>query len=450
MGFQDEFDKFAAAVGNLRKAGRASLGVTLAIVAYLFFLGGQKIPATFGSEVAYLSSAILIFAAALLIGAHLISSYRAKPVRGSAAPRVIGWAGIETDELYKKSLLPAPGRPECLVCLNSMDTLPQFTFRGEKFDFVACDIEFLDRYHTMGRLQNLKMLPFDVEEKILTEVPGFFLNLIRDRIYDLSGCLRGIPMQFGFTEVLVNRDNLPSDLDSDNYASFSIENLLSYQSLKIGFWHWYLPSITHLLLPESLRKAGSLAEAMWGIATTPLSRVEEVISQLMRNGERIRHYDTAFGLTDGLLNEGVGVVFGAGSSLITSNLKGSKSIECLVPERRLPIWVNCCGLLAPQHLAPEHAAAWLAFWLHDGVQEALSEYEGYRGCSVKTGVLEKLRFSRTEHHIWKTLESVLDSDCVPRNGWDIAVRHLPDESCSWQRLWYKLWRQVNQSAARVA
>jgi len=160
---------------------------------------------------------------------------------------VIAWEGMETPLLRGDSSEELPDR-EFLLIRGSLEQLPWLSFRhsgkdeNEEFITLVCDIEFLSGYRRYGRIREIanndtaKKMQNKIHSKVKTLAKS--LTMLDDKnsskpignsIFNL-----GIPIRFGFQEILVNVDKVKSSfvemLDSRgenlSYGDLSLEVLL--------------------------------------------------------------------------------------------------------------------------------------------------------------------------------------------------------------------------------
>src|SRR5262245_50228956 len=167
---------------------------------------------------------------------RVTSQLKATRVKSGVAQRsqqpqiqVIGWEGIEEQKVYDGFRRNVA----CLVGLGSFDSLPSLTYQTLEFDVVVADIEFLERYYKLRRIRNL--YGYSEITAAMSKVHRLVWNATKAIISPENQQYKcGLPIQFGFMEILVNTDAiLDSELKARCIASAKGQKVLSYKEFDI-------------------------------------------------------------------------------------------------------------------------------------------------------------------------------------------------------------------------
>jgi hypothetical protein len=357
--------------------------------------------------------------------------------------QIFGWKGIEDKELYS-DFVPRP--LAFLTTQMSLENLPTFEYvmrdisspethdsEPRKFDVGYVDYEFVDRYHDLKRIHNLE----GEKDKIL---PLFSLGKIAPAIMELMSpgrkprtiSIRSVPIQFGFSEILVNPSgNLGIKLGKDNktkengsvwtHSDFNLIKLLNDGKTKVAIWHWYLPSLLQFLLSaentELCRRGVSqfhVKTVLKGLSPDPgnSSKAEKIELQRYHNVlethvnevckllkehpdwatrievcstmEEIRHE-----LTDA--SPRAGVVLGQGSSVLSGrNWEKFAHVEAVVPkEQGILVWINCA--VGIDTTSSNATATLVDHWFKEATQIKMCAQEAnYFGLPTNQAALDQI------------------------------------------------------------
>jgi len=367
---------------------------------------------------------------------------------------VIGWRGVESDQLYENFHPVA-----CLVTERSFDSLPRIYYQTLEFDVVVADVELFPRYVYLERLENLRY-----EETISTALSDVapFIDNLTSRLLRPEGKNRtwGIPIQFGFNEILVNlkginpgpfRDRCAAARPGEmSYEDFDICEILSKDDVKaVAFYDWYIPTICHLLLadqatPIQEKVANIQCVKDWKGVPGDSSKssdlkyvrtIQQRISDLLnedRNRNRILPLDTLQDVKDYLNRDRVGIIYGGSSALLaTATDARAKEIKVVIPREGVLVWVNTGAVLINAR-DRKKSVALLAHWLKEEQQKQLCAYEGYRACPAN-GALLKMTLEDRDHPARETLQYVLGDETKA------ALRGFPEQI--W-RDWADAWEKI--------
>jgi len=350
-------------------------------------------------------------------------------VRG-APLHVIGWKGIEIDDIYKGF-----ENVNCLVTERSFDSPPTLQFRQNVFNVIVADAELLERYASLGAVQNLQHLTTRVRD-MFDQDP---ISLIKNRISQKSPIgglydnhLHGIPLQFGFNELLVNVDGLNKGALKEKfdratkrvvtnlrYKDFDIKNLLETDQVKkIGLWNWYLPTFCHLLMCDGAQ-SDLTSVAQFYEKTTTLKKDDQTIknfsAELVALAEKYRSKIILLRSLEqasrALLRGEIGVMFGGSSALLEQGsvampLQGS--IKLVIPQEGLFMWVNCGAVLNPPMGRYEDL---LVYWLCPETQVRLWKCNtAFKGFPVRKDSILRILTEEPFHNSFLTLARTMTRD----------------------------------------
>lgn len=366
--------------------------------------------------------------------------------------QVIGWKGVEEETLYDGAPVKPPA---CLVGMGTMDSLPKdLTFRQRLFDLIIADIEYVNRYHKdLERLQDLRATRLNVD-KHWAELAPLIRRLSKETL--LQGNLQlGVPIQFGFTEILINKELLTDFAGNGEEITYDALNVIRMLEVckkrgwKIGFWDLYLPTLTHVLattcpeitesLQQSVTKRPGFKTALPVVERLKRiseKKVADITKQIAKNRGYIKFLDNAYKVNMSFKDDKVAIVYGAGSSLILSDYGMRDKVIALVPQKFLFVWINCCAVLQGAMRSDEFPSL-INYWLAKTPQEKLSFYGGYHGCPVTKEALMEIK-GKEEHPAYGTLNKVVDAHGEIQSRYTLSIRTLPKEWRGWQKCWEEM------------
>jgi hypothetical protein len=295
-----------------------------------------------------------------------------------------------------------------------------------------------------------------------------------------------VPVQFGFNEILVNRKGqLHPDLRAKanaealqrgrakdenkeyvrspawSYGDFEIGNLLRDGVTKIAIWHWYLPSLLHILLCwEATNDGGTtkllaICEKLKHGNGESWKDFEEYLNGLCESllepkggwRNRLKVYSTMDELQMALRTDAkdfpAGVVLGSGSSVLVDK-KGSKSfdhVEAIVPRQGVFVWINCAAAI--NRYRPLEAGDLINYWLRAATQRLMfDDAVTYYGLPANEKALGCVRTERPEIRAVQTFDFLCASEGKFHKD-TVAPRVLPP--IRWGQ-WTNLWEKFQYAA----
>ncbi len=389
--------------------------VVLFLIVFLCIPSGLKLlrykpsapPGSFIEQsIPYIGLVLVIVGISILI---LACSIGLSEICKKNKAHIIAWDGYEEPDIYKPIM---SRKPQFLTYLQPMDNLPLIDLRNgswHNFDGIVLDLELIPRFRS-GRTRQGKLLLDEIKRKDITNAMDgdseskFPLHTICQR--QVSGIATdgkakyAVPLRMGFQELLCRTDALKMILGSNKFGrlkphklntkvkiyspvetkdtsdniyhkDFSIQRILECDSLRIGLWHWYLPTFTSLSL-----MAGKKNNEM-DFFSDENSR--KTLDLIISNSSRFRilqsSSDVQISLTsDRNEDRPVDIVIGAGSWALSRNSL-PKDIAMIIPSDGLPVFIDCFTLVNPSNSDAFHqrkkCIKWLEFMLSTKAQKQL-------------------------------------------------------------------------------
>jgi len=353
--------------------------------------------------------------------------------------QVIAWKGWDDEEIYghfKRTL------PDFLLYERGFDTVPRVTYRSDEFDVLVCDIEFLHRYHKSKQLADLAPLG------AISDLWQKTIPIIRQKARvacqsDDGRILLGIPIQFGFQEILVNPTSFTGDFrailteapathqSKVSYSDFKLLDLLTKTNALIGIWNWYLPALSLLQLTEGV--------SLGDVSKAP-GHVEEITRFLCDPTHRSRFVllNRLESVSQALEDGTVGVVLGAGSWAIPVNNSAQARIKPIVPREGLLMFINCATVLNSADAAPVRAVPLIQHWRNCRTQSKLCDNNTFRAIPVTQESFNELYGGTHAHPSLFTLTAMLTKDGEAHDTSKISLRELPTGWRHWQECWERV------------
>ena len=386
---------------------------------------------------------------------------------GGRVVQVIAWEGWDAQELHGNM----SGSLEMLLYEPGFDRLPYLTHTQsnahKKFDLLIVDLAYLQLNYMQRfpRIKHLKLVDLDTVNIDLAA----FLDELTGAV--LRQPTIGIPIEFGFSEVLIDPSSFggdfgdslkaaqhefaswtpdarrPTNESSLSYRDFAIDKLVEYRpGLRIGIWDWYLPAMLHLLLME-IKESETIADV---IKATP-ERMKNAIGQL-RPGK----WDAVFvplytlsDINDAVKGRGVDVIIGSGSSALPLNpRRRSEGFIPVVPREGVFMWANCVAAVAE---GGSHAGlrSLVETWLSPRTQERLIGRPQYRALPATRAALSTVARTHPTHPALPTLfEVTTGDDFGARDAARLATRKVPlGDFRLWQHEWETMIRRIEAASS---
>jgi len=396
-------------------------------------------------------------------------------LKGSGV-HVIAWDGYEEASIY------APGKkrskPQFLTYLRPIDDLPPLDLRNGvrcEFDGLVIDIELLSRFRKMRTPQNNDIL-HSIDQKHLnaaihrnegtkTPLHDVAHQLITGIAVD-GQAIYGVPLRMGFQEILCRQDVLQrligaerfakvkavkrdaavkiyspaaseTTADDFSHADFNVDVLIS-TGLRVGLWHWYLPTLTTLALTlESNPKDTDFLDGADAQAAIERLGTHDSV-HLLYSSEQIQRSLTS----DAEKDRPVDIVLGAGSWALREDTEQGK-VAIVVPVDKLPVFIDCCSLLNersqdnPRHFRRQQCIKWLLHMLTDRAQLELCSKAQYQAIPVTKPALDRMLANSSKPwiaEVWNAIAPTAGAFPKP----PLLLRSLPTE----QHSWYWAWGQI--------
>jgi hypothetical protein len=348
--------------------------------------------------------------------------------------QIIAWAGYEDSSIYSRY----KGKLAFLLYRRGPVHLARFNYQGDEFDVLISDLELLKRHHATERLEDLHDL-----NGLLSGFAGLVRRAYHDAARSGSATL-GIPIRFGFNEILVNSNRIPvglktqiaDKLDSCSYTDFQLAELIKHSSSnsRIGLYAGYLPTLSTLLMTQGI--ALDAVEAQDGAV------LQSLVSLIVSNYQKFQFLETPSEVYHSLDMGLAWIVLGAGSWIIPNTVQAKQSMRIVLPEEGVLMWTECGTVL--RNIASPRAKAHhlIKYWLEKDTQKQLSYGRIYGGCPVLSAVLTEVY---GEHPATPTLEKWTLSAA---GAWDardeskIHQRKLPEHWRQWENLWESVEKHV--------
>jgi len=449
--------------------------------------------------------------------------------------QIIGWDGIRPPQLYSGHAALKKSRISFLTTELSLEILPRFSYlyqnsmptsgcdhgggdredkgEPEAFDVIYVDNEFCERYFQHKRIKDLYAMKINNEVGTIGDLIGgstdsFVESLSGIDISLKKGLVYGVPIQFGFHEVLAVRGGdikstkslLGEKLRNKNYKwrheDFDILKMVEDKQTHINLWHWYLPTMTQMYLSYffgfmegylkdsaknisfcvsvySIKHALSLLAMESKNISADDSKISAEERGLIRlRPEIIQGFDTYLSLVRSAINENIDrvsisnnmnevrkhirsqkkcnqIVIGVGSSPLHPAKEGMEKsqfdhVQAIIPKQGVAAWLNCAAITTDSE--NPFAANVIENWLNESVQmEMFRNSLGYVGLPTTSTALMQVRSNYNFIHAVSTLNKIEKSK---RSGDNIIVapRTFPNtEWGKWISYWEQLTREVRSS-----
>lgn len=361
---------------------------------------------------------------------------------------VIAWEGMEAPLSHGASSTDLPDR-EFLLIRGSLEQLPWLSFRhsgkneNEEFITLVCDIEYLFGYKKHGRIR-------EIANNVTAQR---LINMIDTRVKSLAKSLTilddnsisrpignsifklGIPIRFGFQEILVNVDRvkrsfiemLDSQSENLSYRDLPLEVLLSnlVEGFTLGLWSVPHATLSVLALLEEYPMNESIDsqdyQMFWRSIfgkTTLKERMDSAVKKLLdpTNLSQWEIVDSPASIWEELSDSGnVGIMIGAGSWALPeggcirvsgpvdaasqNQDNGVNKIIPLLPKEGLLGWIDCAAILDERkhNVNDIDPFSVVNYWLkHDAQLNLSSTNNTLRACPVTRTALSQV--SKDKHH----------------------------------------------------
>jgi hypothetical protein len=392
---------------------------------------------------------------------------------------IIAWEGMEAPLVSGNHSSDLPDR-EFLLVRGSLESLPWLSFHhsdreeNEEFITLVCDIEYLSGYHNNGRIRPLR--DKESAKKLIVKIDSKVKTLVNSLGGSNNGEILkiGIPIRFGFQEVLVNVDRVEQDFldmlctkgNSLSYSDLSLSSLLS--SLKedctLGLWsvpHATLSVMALLGTQYSSDETQSKTdyEHFWDSVFKEHQMIEhlkESVKTLLtdENKPKWEIVDSPTLIADELVGGSVGIMIGAGTwATPVGHIWTPKDVEGnpqhqvedktqimpILPREGLLAWIDCAAILDERGDSSNklNPFALFNYWLKKEVQLDLSSSKStLRACPVTKEALRDV-LQNVDHPSYETLRRF--SACPN------YAKLRPPPNLNLRELWSKLQKKSRLS-----
>lgn len=263
--------------------------------------------------------------------------------------RVVAWEGYGEEGVLRT--LPEKKAVEVLEYVRGLGNISSLRIRGEPFDLLITDAEFLAHQHS-GRW--LVPLSQDNFKSHGVDAATYRKNVSPIWIGDSAF---GVPLRWAPNDIIWSQLKAP-DFEVSDYRDLLLDSLLQVETAaKIGLWNWYLPTLQILSLAWyqaqncKADEKVNLSNFSWHTNIGRYVISDHLVSPIKEHRDRFRLINSPAGIRDALSpapveEDSCWIVLGAGSWAL--GRESPPDILTRHPASGVTVWLECASLLATQ------------------------------------------------------------------------------------------------------